>query len=106
MIRFRRNSPLVREKGAVGTLIDKSGTPFDQNVLFVSMVRQAGYSAQYQIGQVTMTSAAFTAWTGVSDLGAACRMLSSGGIPASFAPTNPPANCQTSGSFTSVTILH
>jgi RHS repeat-associated protein len=92
-------------KGPIGTLIDKSGTPFDQNVLFVNLVRQAGYSAQYQIGQVTMTAQAFTNWTGVSDLGAACRMLSSGGIPASFSPSAP-ANCQASGSFTSVTILH
>jgi hypothetical protein len=93
-------------KGPVGALIDKSGTPFDQNVLFVNLARQAGYSARYQIGPVTMTQAAFAAWSGVSDLGAACRMLSSGGIPASFLPTNPPANCQTSGSFTSVTLLH
>ena len=92
-------------KGAVGTLIDKSGTPFDQNVLFVKLVRQAGYTAHYQIGQVTMTSAAFAGWTGVTDLGAACRMLSSGGIPAVFTPSAP-ANCATSGAFTSVTILH
>jgi YD repeat-containing protein len=92
-------------KGPVGALIDKWGTPFDQNVLFVNLVRQAGYTAQYQIGQVTMTQAAFTAWTGVSDLGAACRLLSSGGIPATFSPSAP-SNCATSGAFTSVTLLH
>jgi len=92
-------------KGPLGALIDKSGTPFDQNVLFVDLVHQAGYAAQYQIGQVTLTSAAFQAWTGVSDLGAACRLLSSGGIPARFTPAAP-AHCQTSGAFTSVTILH
>jgi RHS repeat-associated protein len=92
-------------KGPLGALIDKSGTPFDQNVLFVDLVHQAGYAAQYQIGQVTMTSAAFQAWTGVSDLGAACRLLSSGGIPASFSPAAP-STCATSGAFTSVTILH
>jgi hypothetical protein len=44
-------------KGALGTLIDKSGTPFDQNVLFVSLVRQAGYTAQYQVGPACPTSA-------------------------------------------------
>jgi RHS repeat-associated protein len=93
-------------KGPIGALIDKSGTPFDQNVLFVNLVRQAGYAAQYQIGQVTMTAAQFANWTGVTDVGAACRMLSSGGIPASFAPTNPPSTCAASGSFTSVTLLH
>ena len=92
-------------KGPAGTLIDKSGTPFDQNVLFVDLVKQAGYSAQYQIGQVTMTEANFVAWTGVSDLGAACRLLSSGGIPASFIALGW-STCATSGAFTSVTILH
>ncbi|HEY1561943.1 MAG TPA: RHS repeat-associated core domain-containing protein [Caulobacteraceae bacterium] len=92
-------------KGPIGTLIDKSGTPFDQNALFVDLVQQAGYPARYQIGQVTMTQAAFAAWTGVSDLGAACRLLSSGGIPASFTPSAP-STCATSGAFTSVTLLH
>ncbi|MGH7011785.1 MAG: hypothetical protein ACREEX_13210, partial [Caulobacteraceae bacterium] len=91
-------------KGALGALIDDSGTPFDQNVLFVDLVRQAGYQANYQIGEETLTAAQFQQWTGVSDLGAACRALSSGGIPASFSPSAP-ANCQTSGAFTSVTIL-
>jgi RHS repeat-associated protein len=91
-------------KGPVGALIDKSGTPFDQNVLFVDMVRQTNSNANYQVGQVTISAANFANWTGVSDLGAACRMLSSGGIPASFSPAAP-TNCQTSGSFTSVTLL-
>lgn len=92
-------------KGPIGTLIDKSGTPFDQNVLFVDLVKQAGYAARYQIGQVTMTEANFAAWAGVSDLGAACRLLSSGGIPATFTPSAP-STCATSGAFTSVTFLH
>jgi hypothetical protein len=94
-------------KGAIGTLIDKSGTPFDQNVLFVQLARAAGLTAQYRIGQVTMTQAEFGSWTGgVTDVGAACRLLSSGGIPASFTPTNPPTTCAASGSFSTVTLLH
>ncbi|HEV2364398.1 MAG TPA: Ig-like domain-containing protein [Caulobacteraceae bacterium] len=94
-------------KGPVGALTDKSGTPFDLNALFVDLIRAGGgpYTADLQIGKVTISEANFAAWTGVSDLGAACRMLSSGGIPASFSPTNPPSTCATSGSFTSVTIL-
>ncbi|HZL00321.1 MAG TPA: transglutaminase domain-containing protein, partial [Caulobacteraceae bacterium] len=91
-------------KGPLGTLIDRSGTPFDQNALFVALARQAGLTASYQIGAYTLSQANFTAWTGVSDLGAACALLSSGGIPAAFTPSAP-ANCQTTGAFTSVTIL-
>ncbi len=93
-------------KGPLGTLIDKSGTPFDQNALLVALLRQAGFpTARYQIGAYTLTAANFAAWTGISDIGAACKLLSSGGIPASFSPTQPPTNCQASGTFTSVTIL-
>ncbi len=91
-------------KGALGTLIDKSGTPFDQNALFVALLTQAGITANYQIGTYTLSQPAFTAWTGVSDLGVACRMLASSGIAATFSPAVP-ANCQTSGAFKSVTIF-
>jgi len=92
-------------KGPLGTLIDKSGTPFDQNALFAALLRQAGYAPQIQIGAYTLSQTNFTAWTGISDLGAACRLLSSGGIPAVFTPPAP-TTCQTSGAFTSVTILN
>jgi hypothetical protein len=92
-------------KGPLGTLIDKSGTPFDQNVLFGNLVSQAGYPVQYQIGQVTIQAADFANWTGVSDIGAACRMLSSGAIPAQFSPAIG-ATCSGSGSFNHVVILH
>ena len=100
-------------KGALGALIDRSGTPFDQNVLFVSLVRQAGYQANYLIGEVTIQEADFANWTGVSDIAAACRLLANGGIPAYFNtqpapppyPSSDPA-CGLSGSFNSVTILH
>lgn len=33
------------QRGARGALIDKSGTPFDQTVLFVELARAAGYPA-------------------------------------------------------------
>ena len=96
-------------KGALGALIDKSGTPFDQNVLFVSLFRVANpYAyAQYQIAPVTIAQADFTAWTGISDIQAACRLLANGGIPAAFnGATSSPADCSQTGTFTSVTILH
>jgi RHS repeat-associated protein len=95
-------------KGPLGAVIDKSGTPFDQNVLFVNLVRQAGYQARYRLGRVTLTEAQFQDWTGgISDQQAACRMLASGGIPAAFnGASSTSANCSDPGPFTSVTILH
>ncbi|MGI8841763.1 MAG: hypothetical protein ACR2F8_13435 [Caulobacteraceae bacterium] len=56
---------------------------------------------------MTLSQAAFAAWTGVSDIQAACRLLSSGGIPAAFngAAASPP-DCSQTGAFTSVTLLH
>lgn len=94
-------------KGPLAALIDKSGTPFDQNVLFVSLVRQAGLPARYQLGRVTMTGADFANWTGVSNLQAACRLLAAGGIPAAFnGAASSASDCALSGAFTSVTFLH
>jgi RHS repeat-associated protein len=72
------------QKGALGADIDKSGTPFDQAVLMVALLRQANYTATYEVGTVTMTGAQFTAWTGISDATSACLMLSGGGIPAAI----------------------
>ncbi|MBA3810417.1 MAG: RHS repeat-associated core domain-containing protein [Caulobacteraceae bacterium] len=95
-------------KGALGALIDKSGTPFDQNALFVALVRQNGGVARYQVGRLTLRQAAFTAWTGVSDIQAACRVLTSGGIPAVFNNASAaPARCSDlTAAFTKVTLLH
>ncbi|KSB91792.1 hypothetical protein AS593_07150 [Caulobacter vibrioides] len=92
-------------KGAVGALIDRSGTPFDQNVLFVEMLRHSGYTAQYRVGEITLSGSAFAAWTGVSDAGAACRMLAAGGIPSSVNGSTA-LDCPMSGPVTSVKMLH
>ena len=94
-------------KGSLSALINRYGTPFDQNQLFVDLVRQAGYTARFQIGQVTVSGTDFANWTGVSDIQAACRLLSSGGIPAAFnGASASPADCSQTGSLTSVTLLH
>ncbi|MBV8977712.1 MAG: RHS repeat protein [Alphaproteobacteria bacterium] len=70
------------QKGALGTEIDKAGTPFDQAELMVALLRQAGYTPSYVAGTIYLTSTQFYNWTGISDALAACEMLSSGGIPA------------------------
>lgn len=93
------------QKGALGALIEKSGTPFDINVLFVELVRQAGYSARYRLGTATLTSTQFQQWTGMTDGIAACRMLAFGGIPATVNGSSP-ADCSVSSSLSSVAIGH
>jgi RHS repeat-associated protein len=94
-------------KGPLGVTIDKSGTPFDQAALMVELARQAGLTAQYRIGQVQLTAAAFQNWTGVSDLQAACRMLANAGIPAAFnGASASAADCALSGAFDHVVVLH
>jgi RHS repeat-associated protein len=69
------------QKGALGALIDRSGTPFDQSHLMVELLRQANYTAEYQVGTITLSGAEFLAWTGISSATAACQLLASGGIP-------------------------
>ena len=71
------------QKGALGVIVDHSGTDFDQAHLMVEVLRQAGLSnVNYQFGALTLTGAQFLAWSGIQDATAACQLLSSGGIPA------------------------
>jgi RHS repeat-associated protein len=69
-------------KGAMGALIDRSGTPFDQAHLMVELLRESGYSASYRVGTIQLSGTQFSAWTGLQSATAACQLLSSGGIPA------------------------
>ncbi|MCX7056158.1 MAG: hypothetical protein NTZ79_02940 [Proteobacteria bacterium] len=69
------------QKGALGSIVDKSGTPFDQAQLMVNLLRQSGYAANYQLGTITLTGADFQAWTKITNAQAACDLLASGGIP-------------------------
>jgi RHS repeat-associated protein len=95
------------QKGALGALIDKSGTPFDQVALMIALLNQAGYSASYVSGTITLTGAQFTAWTGIADSNAACQMLANGGIPAIVNGSTNMACLTTSGSsISSVTMSH
>jgi RHS repeat-associated protein len=69
-------------KGAVGVIVDRSGTAFDQAQLMVELLRESGFTADYKLGTITLSGAQFEAWTGVTSAKAACQLLSSGGIPA------------------------
>ena len=92
-------------KGALGAMIDQSGTPFDINVLFVELARQAGYTARHRIGSATLTAQQFQDWTGLTHAASACRMLAYGGIPAAVNGVSP-ADCNIVGSVTGVVIRH
>jgi len=44
-------------KGALGTYLDQSGGSFDQASLLVSLLRSAGYTAQFVVGTAALTAA-------------------------------------------------
>lgn len=92
-------------KGALGAMIDRSGTPFDINVLFVELARQAGYAARYRIGSATLTAQQFQDWTGLTHAASSCRMLAFGGVPAAINGVSP-ADCNITGSVTGVVLRH
>ncbi len=92
-------------KGALGALLDKSGTPFDQAQLLKEIFVQKNIVAQYQIGEATFTAADFLNWTGISTAKEACQLLANGGIPASINGASP-ADCNLSGSVSTVTMVH
>jgi RHS repeat-associated protein len=93
------------QKGALGAIIDHSGTSFDQAQLFVELMRQAGYTASYKLGTITLNAQEFSDWTGLTNAKAACQFLSSGGIPAAVNGSSD-ATCTYSGNVTSVQLGH
>ena len=93
-------------KGALGALIDGSGTAFDQAQLLALTLRAAGYQSSYKFGEITLSGSQFQAWSGASTAAVACKLLANGGIPALV---NGVANAQCaygSAGLTSVTLNH
>lgn len=94
-------------KGGFGALLDQSGTPFDQANLMVELLREAGVSASYKAGTITLSSNQFSRWSGFYTTlnestqattvlkSAACQFLADGGIPAS---------CSGSTNLTNITL--
>lgn len=96
------------QKGAEGALIDQSGTPFDQAHLLGELLKVANIPVTYQIGVIQLTAAQFTAWTGISNPVAACRLLADGGIPGKINGTAS-ATCDAGvlgSTLSSVSLLH
>jgi RHS repeat-associated protein len=81
-------------KGALGTLIDQSGTPLDQDSLMVALLSYGNTQWQYKIpvsyqaGTVSLSALQFQQWTGFTNAQAGCQFLADGGIPASVNGTN------------------
>jgi RHS repeat-associated protein len=93
------------QKGALGAIIDRSGTDLDQAMLMVQLIRQGGGTATYQFGTISPSAAQFQAWTGISDAKAACQLLANGGIPAIINGSTT-ADCSYTGALSSVTLSH
>ena len=69
------------QKGALGAMIDQSGTPFDQAHLMVELLRESGYTASYKEGTITLSTAQASAWVGTSNTTALQKIFRDGGIP-------------------------
>jgi hypothetical protein len=52
------------QKGALGCLMDGRGNAFDQSMLLVALLRQAGFTANYVLGTIQLTPAEASAWWG------------------------------------------
>ena len=75
--------------GAAGTLLAGRGNDWDQTSLFIALMRAAGYSADYVIGDVWYDMEILADWTGVdSQINIVINLFARGGIPIS--PYSPP----------------
>jgi RHS repeat-associated protein len=79
------------QKGALGTLIDGMGNPFDQSALMVALLRQAGYTANFVFGQITLSPSALKNWLGTDDTNSSpsADLLTKVGIPYTVNMTGP-----------------
>ena len=93
-------------KGAMGAIVDRNGTAFDQAQLMVLLLRAAGKTATYKSGTITLDATQFMAWTGITRADAACRLLANGGIPAVVNGTSTSDCNYGSANVTGVTLAH
>jgi len=86
------------QKGALGAMVDRSGTPFDQAQLMVELLRASGYTANYVSGAISLNATQTNELLGTTNATAVRAILADGGIPATTTPT--------SGTITNVTMAH
>lgn len=68
--------------GAQATLLARRGNDWDQASLLIALLRAAGFTANYQIGDVVYSRDRLVAWLGGTDANAAFNILGNGAIPA------------------------
>ena len=71
-------------KGALGCLLDGSGNSFDQSMLLVALLRQAGFTASYVKGQIQLNETQFDDWFNTSHIFAAYYYAQYANIPGNF----------------------
>ena len=73
------------QKSGLGAIIDGFGNSFDQADLMIQLLRQAGYTANYQFGTLRMNAAQAGAWLGTdpTNIWASNNFLANSGVPVS-----------------------
>lgn len=74
------------QKGAFGALADGYGTSMDQCMLMIALLRQAGYTADYMVGQIKLNSAQVANWlnTDNSNYNIPVSLLQQSGYPLGY----------------------
>ncbi|UTD26543.1 RHS repeat-associated core domain-containing protein [Bradyrhizobium sp. WD16] len=86
------------KKGALATYLDRRGSNFDQNVLFVTLLRQSCITANYRYGAISFPAATVANLLGIqNDVQLFSFAMGNGGIPGCIQQTSGGA-CVTSGS--------
>lgn len=68
--------------GATATLLARRGNDWDQTSLFIALMRQAGYTANYKMGDVTYSVSRLANWVGtVNDINVVANVFANGGVP-------------------------
>lgn len=78
-------------KGALGTLLDGVGNSFDLSSLLAALLREAGFDAYYEVGQIQLTFAQVSDWLGITDtnIATAVTLIANAGVPVSLVGTAP-----------------
>jgi len=70
-------------KGSTMTLYDRMGNDFDQTSLYIALMREAGYTANYVYGVIRLTPEEISNRLGIeADVDVVGKLLASAGIPA------------------------
>ncbi|MBC7248827.1 MAG: hypothetical protein H5T62_00955 [Anaerolineae bacterium] len=73
--------------GATATLYARRGNDWDQASLFIALMRAAGYTANYVVGDVVYSVSRLANWTGVeNDINVVGNVFANGGVPVEGVP--------------------